>query len=279
MGFGCAPVTLCDGVGIVPEAPFTGPDAADKFTRGIRMPAPRCFRRVAILAVTAGLVIAPAAQALASTPAPFLAKFHKIATIGSTVPGNGDVNPYGTVVIRSNHGKLRAGNILISNFNNRANLQGTGTTIVQLDPATGRRTLFAHISGPLPLLLPRRDRAQHGSGGTPGWLGRGGQHAIRRRAVATAKAGCLIVLNSAAVRSRRSPALGINGPWDMTRSGVGHHRRAVRDQRAERHRERQGGSLPRHRPADPAADAGPGLVLGHHRDRLGVPGADRGSAL
>jgi hypothetical protein len=44
--------------------------------------------------------------------------------------------PYGTTVIRGNHGKLRAGNILISNFNNRANLQGTGTTIVQLDPAT-----------------------------------------------------------------------------------------------------------------------------------------------
>ena len=46
-------------------------------------------------------------------------------------------------------GALVAGDTLISNFNNAAapegNLQGTGTTIVQLNPR-GRLTLFAQLS-------------------------------------------------------------------------------------------------------------------------------------
>src|SRR4030081_83371 len=53
-----------------------------------------------------------------------------IKTIASTVPSNGDVNPYGIAVVPATVGSLTQGNILITNFNNSTNLQGTGTTIV-----------------------------------------------------------------------------------------------------------------------------------------------------
>src|SRR6266851_1610975 len=44
---------------------------------------------------TAGLAAAPAAGALGRHDAAFLSRFHKIRTVASTVPFNGDVNPYG----------------------------------------------------------------------------------------------------------------------------------------------------------------------------------------
>jgi hypothetical protein len=78
---------------------------------------------------------APAAQAGAQGS--FLGGFHKLTTIGSTVPANGDVNPYGTALVRQSEGALVKGDVLISNFNNSKNLQGTGTTIVQVSPRAG----------------------------------------------------------------------------------------------------------------------------------------------
>ena len=62
----------------------------------------------------------------------------------STVPANGDVNPYGVAFVPASvptDGTLKHGSILVSNFNNAQNLQGTGTTIVQIDPA-GHNSLF-----------------------------------------------------------------------------------------------------------------------------------------
>jgi hypothetical protein len=59
-------------------------------------------------------------------------------TIGSTIdPLNGDQNPYGLDIAKSDAGKLTAGDLVICNFNNAANVQGTGTTIVALHPHPG----------------------------------------------------------------------------------------------------------------------------------------------
>ncbi len=55
----------------------------------------------------------------------------------STIPSNGDLNPYGVAFVPDRFpegGALAAGDVLVSNFNNSANLQGAGTTIVQLTP-------------------------------------------------------------------------------------------------------------------------------------------------
>jgi DNA-binding beta-propeller fold protein YncE len=55
----------------------------------------------------------------------------------STVPSNGDENPYGVAFVPRGFpygGKIAAGDVLVSNFNNQANAQGEGTTIIQLTP-------------------------------------------------------------------------------------------------------------------------------------------------
>ena len=55
----------------------------------------------------------------------------------STIPANGDLNPYGVAFVPDRFpggGSIAAGDVLVSNFNNSANLQGAGTTIVQLAP-------------------------------------------------------------------------------------------------------------------------------------------------
>lgn len=139
-----------------------------------------------------------------------------IKTIGSTVPSNGDVNPYGIVVVPTTTGSLTQGNILISNFNNSNNLQGTGTTIVQITPA-GKLSLFAQIDannlpGPCP----------GGIGLTTalvalktGWVVVGSLPTTDGTS-ATAQAGCLLVLDSKGNVVETFFGSLINGPWDMT---------------------------------------------------------------
>ena len=161
-----------------------------------------------------GVVMAPAAGAAGSPP--FLSQFHKLTTIVSTVPANGDVNPYGTFVVARSTGRLHAGDVLVSNFNNKANLQGTGTTIVQISPS-GHRTLFAHITASM---LP--GRCPGGVGLTTalvelraGWVIVGSTPSKNGQAT-TSKAGCLIVLDSAGQVRETIAGHGINGPWDAT---------------------------------------------------------------
>src|SRR5271169_4626268 len=105
---------------------------------GSRVSAGLCSATLAIAALVS------ADGVLAEHDRPFLDRFDGVNLVASTVPVNGDVNPYGTVVVPRSVGLLKRGHILISNFNNSANSQGTGTTIVQVSPK-GTLTLFAQI--------------------------------------------------------------------------------------------------------------------------------------
>jgi hypothetical protein len=64
----------------------------------------------------------------------------------STVPSNGDVNPYGVAfapkTLLAGSG-LQPGDILVSNFNDSQNLQGTGTTIMRVTSAGQVSTFYA----------------------------------------------------------------------------------------------------------------------------------------
>jgi hypothetical protein len=62
----------------------------------------------------------------------------------STVPSNGDVNPYGVAFVPPGFpsGVLTPGDILVSNFNNSQNLQGTGTTIVRVTAQAATSVFF-----------------------------------------------------------------------------------------------------------------------------------------
>jgi hypothetical protein len=66
-----------------------------------------------------------------------LKRLDDIKTIGSTIPGNGDQNPYGLDVAKADAGKLERGDLVVCNFNDSANVQGTGTTIISLHPHPG----------------------------------------------------------------------------------------------------------------------------------------------
>jgi hypothetical protein len=63
----------------------------------------------------------------------------------STTPPNGDLNPYGVAFVPAGFpagGNIAAGDVLVSDFNNSSNLQGTGTTIVSITPQ-GQQSVFA----------------------------------------------------------------------------------------------------------------------------------------
>jgi hypothetical protein len=174
----------------------------------------------AAVAVGAGLAMITPASAWVSPP-PFIGPFKHLKNIASTVPANGDVNPYGVVVVRRSQGRLHRGDVLVSNFNNFKNLQGTGSTIVQVSPS-GHRTLFAQISR---TGLP--GRCPGGVGLTTaltilqnGWVVVGSTPS-RNGMAATAKAGCLIVLDNRGRVRETISGHGINGPWDMTSVSYG----------------------------------------------------------
>ena len=96
--------------------------------------------------LTAALLMAAAAQpGLAQWMSQDDAFLPSSVITASTVPANGDVNPYGVAFVPRNFstgtGPLHAGDILVANFNNNQNLQGTGTTIVDISKS-GAQSLF-----------------------------------------------------------------------------------------------------------------------------------------
>ena len=188
-------------------------------------PGPRRGRgRAARLLVTGGTTLAAVLASVAvatsgtasAAPVPFLSQFHTKTPVASTVPANGDVNPYGVANVAMSMGKLVAGDTLVSNFNSSNNLQGTGTTIMQVAP-NGHVSTFAQIER---ATLP---------GACPGGVGLTtalsvlndgyvvvGSLPVTKDGSGTPRQGCLIVLNSDGMPVETWSGHGINGPWDMT---------------------------------------------------------------
>jgi hypothetical protein len=70
--------------------------------------------------------------------------------IVSTVPPNGDGNPYGVAFVPRGFpagGLLAPGDILVSNFNDGNGVQGTGTTIVSIAPGAQAAVFFQGQTG------------------------------------------------------------------------------------------------------------------------------------
>jgi hypothetical protein len=159
---------------------------------------------------------APAATTGSATTAAFLAPAKTVTMIASTVPANGDVNPYGIALVPATTGKLQAGNLLISNFNDKANNQGTGTTIVQVSPA-GKQSLFATVSASsLPGSCPGGVGLTYALSVLPGGYVVVGSLPTTNGKSATARFGCLIVLDSNGKPVSTIAGHNIEGPWGMT---------------------------------------------------------------
>jgi hypothetical protein len=135
------------------------------------------------------------------------------ALSASTTPANGDQNPYGVAVVPFSFpasANIHPGDILVSNFNNGQNLQGTGTTIVDVAPGGAQRLFFQAPAKLAPVGLTTALLALRAGvvvvGNTPTTDG----------TPSTISAGSLIFLNAQGqvLLTLTDPAL--EGPWDMT---------------------------------------------------------------
>jgi DNA-binding beta-propeller fold protein YncE len=160
------------------------------------------------------LIAAATNRAAYAADGSFIGNFKTVTTVSTTVPPNGDLNPYGVARVPRTIGSLIEGRFLVSNFNNGANQQGTGTTIVQIAP-NGTFSVFAQID-------PNKVSCPGGIGLTTALV------ALRSGFVivgslpasggiaANAQAGCLIVLDGSGNVVETFSDHNLNGPWDMT---------------------------------------------------------------
>lgn len=173
-------------------------------------------RTLSSLLILSGSLLVMTNSVSADDEGSILKRLKTIHTLASAVPSNGDVNPYGVFEVPRSTGDLQQGHILVSNFNAASNLQGTGTTIVDISPS-GATSLFANITaGKL------SGQCTGGVGLTTalvvlrtGWVIVGSLPTMDGTA-ATANAGCLIVLDREGNPVETFFGSLINGPWDMT---------------------------------------------------------------
>jgi hypothetical protein len=175
----------------------------------MRQMSSRVFAAWVIPVVTLSLL---SGSSWADEPRGFLETVKKHVTLTSTVPENGDQNPYALVVAPVSAGKIQQGDVLIDNFNDLSNLQGLGTTIVIYSPSTKKTSLFAK--------LPRHLAQCPGGVGLTtamtmlqsGWVIVGSTPS-NDGTTRTRGDGCLLVLdpNGTLVATWVGPD--INGPW------------------------------------------------------------------
>lgn len=165
-----------------------------------------------LLAAASCLALAAALPARAQSADSYLSGFKKHHLATSTVPENGDQNPYAMAMVPASVGSLKQGDLLVDNFNNKDNLQGTGSTIISYDPASGQMTTFATVPQDL--------------AGCPGGVGLTTAMAVLKSGwvivgsapskdgtARTLGQGCLIVLDSSGKVAGTITGPEINDPW------------------------------------------------------------------
>ncbi len=174
-------------------------------------------RRETVKQFGRGVVLGLAALALSAAVAGaaepgFLETIKRHTLLTSTVPENGDQNPYAVIVAPVSAGKVAKDDVLVTNFNNSGNLQGLGTTIVDYNPSTKRLSVFAAIPRHLP-------QCPGGVGLTTamtmlqsGWVIVGSLPS-QDGTTATKGDGCLLILDSQGNLAGTLAGPNINGPW------------------------------------------------------------------
>jgi DNA-binding beta-propeller fold protein YncE len=137
----------------------------------------------------------------------------------STVPPNGDLNPYGVAVVPHGFrggGSIHPGDTLVSNFNAASNVQGTGTTIVDISPSGSQSVFFQNPNDPgLDTTLGILQRGFVLVANTPTTLNSDGN-------LVPSGNGSLLILNRDGniVTTLSNPTL-LNGPWGLTVNNLG----------------------------------------------------------
>src|SRR5215469_5008912 len=166
------------------------------------------IRAKSLVASVVWLVL-PAAPLLAQNQGapPFLPAQVRVV---STVPPNGDLNPYGVATVPQQFpsgATVNPGDILVSNFNNSSNLQGTGTTIVRIQ-TSGPASVFFQGTAPLglttALTVLQAGFVLVGNFPSPDISGN----------CSTALAGSILVINKRGKQVGNIIDPSIKGPWD-----------------------------------------------------------------
>jgi len=175
-----------------------------------RCPTSNPLSAISIIAAAFSALL-PLTAARADEP-PFLPE----TVVSSTVPENGDLNPYGVVIVPLHFplgAAIAPGDVLVSNFNNSDNHQGTGKTIIKLTPNGS--------------VAPAGQASEFFKGSFPGLttalgvLKRGfvlvGSVSTTDGKFATIKAGPLLFLDRNGNLIPPSPfTKKLDGPWDLT---------------------------------------------------------------
>jgi hypothetical protein len=73
-------------------------------------------------------------------------------TVASVIAPDGDRDPFGIAIVPLTMGTLTAGNLLVAEFGDKQGTAGAGTTILQVNPATGKTSVFfsgGPVAGPV----------------------------------------------------------------------------------------------------------------------------------
>jgi DNA-binding beta-propeller fold protein YncE len=73
-------------------------------------------------------------------------------TVASLIAPGGDRDPFGIAIVPLTMGKLTAGNLLVAEFGDKHGTAGAGSTILQVNPATGKTSVFFRggpVAGPV----------------------------------------------------------------------------------------------------------------------------------
>jgi hypothetical protein len=155
------------------------------------------------------------ALSLAAVPAraeDVLAGLKHHTPIASTIPDNGDLNPYAVVIAPVTSGKIEKGDVLVDNFNNQSNLQGTGGTIVDVNPTTRAVKLFAKLPQALPQCPGGVGLSTAMTMLSSGWVVVGSTPS-RDGTTGTKGPGCLLVFDSNGQLATVWSGTHVNDPW------------------------------------------------------------------
>lgn len=170
------------------------------------------MRRSTLLAAVIGLLAALPPSGQAQEQRGFLETIKRHTLLTSTITPSGDQNPYAVFVAPVSAGKIQKDDVLVTNFNDKTNLQGLGTTIVTWTPSTRKLAVFATIPRRLP-------QCPGGIGLTTaltmlksGWVIVGSLPS-QDGTTATKGNGCLLVLDPQGNVATVLTSPNINGPW------------------------------------------------------------------
>jgi hypothetical protein len=174
-------------------------------------------------ASTQSSALSGAGKALAVVPNLTPTPTFSDSTIPVTGTGKGDVNPYGVAFVPRGFpegGLLRAGDVIVANFNDLTNAQGTGTTITRVNAGTDPSLFFTSALPGLSTALGVLKRGYVLVGNLPS-TGTGDQRGVctpgpNGEEQGVGQGALQVIDRNGKLAKTLTDARLLDGPWDLT---------------------------------------------------------------